>query len=64
MIHYWAVIYYTWLYICTGVRALIRGVILHFEYIVSFPGWDSGVLKWECFCLVIAVFSRGMSIDQ
>ena len=37
-------------------------LFLHFEYIVL--GWDSGVLKWECFCLVIIVFSRGMSVNQ
>lgn len=40
MIHYWAVIYYTWLYICTGVRGIDSGVCyLHFEYIYSFFFW-------------------------
>lgn len=39
MIHYWAVIYYTWLYSCTWSWGIDSGVCsLHFEYIVSFSG--------------------------
>lgn len=63
MIHYWAVIYYTWLYICTGVWGIDSGSLLFtFRVYSFFLGRASGVLKWECFCLVITVFSRGMSM--